>query len=121
MCSSYELHGVRILQCAADGPQLRDERDAVDVIGQAAERGANSTSMPIVIGSGVATAARFGLCLTILFFFMAGFLLHFECLSIGSISHPAGGRPSHPISVASVRYGREVVETSVCALPWPVA
>jgi deoxyribodipyrimidine photo-lyase len=25
--------------------------------------------------------------------------LHFECVSIGSLSHPAGGRPSHSISV----------------------
>src|ERR1035438_2597373 len=25
--------------------------------------------------------------------------LHFECVPIGSLSHPVGGRPSHPISV----------------------
>src|ERR1700687_139979 len=55
--------------------------------------------MPIVICPALRAAARFGLCLTVLFFFMAGLLLHFECVSIGSLSHPAGSRPSHSISV----------------------
>src|SRR5260370_23452267 len=29
---------------------------------------------------------------------MAGLLLHFECVFLGSLSHPAGARPSHTIS-----------------------
>jgi len=29
---------------------------------------------------------------------MAGSPLHFECVSIGSLPHPAGSRPSHSIS-----------------------
>src|SRR5712664_1066568 len=29
---------------------------------------------------------------------MAGLLLHFECVLLGSLQHPAGGRPSHSIS-----------------------
>jgi hypothetical protein len=44
-------------------------------------------SMPIVIGPCFWAVARFGLCLTLLFFFMAGLL----CTSIGSLSHPVGG------------------------------
>src|SRR5205814_8487663 len=28
--------------------------------------------------------------------------LHFECVSIGSLSHPAGDRPSHSISVSAL-------------------
>src|SRR5271168_5321262 len=54
-------------------------------------------SRPIVIGRGT-RLPRCGLCRAVIFFFMAGLLLHLECVSIGSVSHPAGGRPSHPIS-----------------------
>jgi hypothetical protein len=60
-------------------------------------------SMPIVIGPSGRAAARFGLCDLILFFFMAGLLLHFECVSIGTLTHPAGGQPSHSISVTVLR------------------
>jgi hypothetical protein len=38
----------------------------------------------------------------VLFFFMAGLLLHFECVTIGSLTHPAGDRPSHSISVTAI-------------------
>src|SRR5205807_5184610 len=43
-------------------------------------------------------ARLLGLCSGMLFFFMVGSFLHFECAHIGSLSHPAGSRPSHPIS-----------------------
>jgi hypothetical protein len=33
--TSYELHGVPIFECAAHGPELRNDRDAVDVISEA--------------------------------------------------------------------------------------
>jgi hypothetical protein len=36
----YDLHGVRILECAADGPILRNSGDAVAVIGEALAQGA---------------------------------------------------------------------------------
>src|SRR5882672_2442821 len=60
--------------------------------------------MPIVIGPLLRAAARFGLWALVLFFFMAGLLLHFECVSIGSLSHPAGDRPSHSISARSCKH-----------------
>src|SRR5712691_908168 len=34
---------------------------------------------------------------SLLCFFMVGLLLHFQCVIIGSLSHPAADRPSHPI------------------------
>ena len=33
--TSYELHGVRIFECAQDGPPPRNDRDAVDLISEA--------------------------------------------------------------------------------------
>src|SRR4051812_39926282 len=39
---------------------------------------------------------------------MAGLLLHFECVSIGSLSHPAGGWPSHSISDSMILDSREL-------------
>src|SRR2546421_3483575 len=68
--------------------------------------------MPIVIGPCLRADARFGLCATVLFFFMAGLLLHFECVSIGSLSHPAGDRPSHSISVSARAYFTDTVTRS---------
>lgn len=41
------LHGVRILQCAADGPRLESERDAVEVIGNALSARANLVIVPV--------------------------------------------------------------------------
>ncbi|HTX16405.1 MAG TPA: DUF4180 domain-containing protein [Candidatus Baltobacteraceae bacterium] len=32
---SYNLHGVQVLACSADGEKLRTDRDAVDLIGEA--------------------------------------------------------------------------------------
>jgi hypothetical protein len=61
----------------------------------------------------------------LLFFFMAGLLLHFECASIGSLSHPAGDRPSHSISekrfaffgerTATVQGSQEVIADEISA------
>src|SRR5580704_16797272 len=35
MPESYEFHGVRIMECAAEGAQLRTDRDATDLLSQA--------------------------------------------------------------------------------------
>ena len=37
---TYELHGVRIFECAVEGPQLRSDRDAVDLMSEAGGPGA---------------------------------------------------------------------------------
>jgi hypothetical protein len=42
----YDLHGVRVLECAADGAQLRNDRDAVDVVSQAWEHHATLIAIP---------------------------------------------------------------------------
>src|ERR1035438_7549954 len=60
--------------------------------------------MPIVIDRS-RVLLRFGLFRQVLFFFMAGSpFLHLECVSIGSLSHPAGDRPSHSISVTPLSH-----------------
>lgn len=41
-----ELHGVPVLVCAPDGPTLRDDRDAVDVIGAAIQHEADLVVIP---------------------------------------------------------------------------
>jgi hypothetical protein len=33
--SSFELNGVRVLDCDANGAKLRNDRDAVDIVGEA--------------------------------------------------------------------------------------
>jgi len=45
--SIYMLHGVQILECAADGPLIRNERDAVDVIGAAFSDRAGLVAIPV--------------------------------------------------------------------------
>src|SRR5713101_6623290 len=52
--------------------------------------------MPIVIGPSFRAVARFGLCCTVLFFFMAGLLLHFECASLGAYRIPLVAGPLIP-------------------------
>ena len=42
----YELHGVRILECAPEGPQLRSDRDAVDLVGAAMSHNAAFLVIP---------------------------------------------------------------------------
>jgi len=44
---SYELHGVRVLECAAEGARLRTDRDAVDLIGAAFEHRASLIVLPV--------------------------------------------------------------------------
>ena len=43
----YEAGGVRILECEFDGPALKTDRDAVDLIGAAAGAGADWTVVPV--------------------------------------------------------------------------
>jgi Domain of unknown function (DUF4180) len=43
---SYELHGVRIYECAAEGSQLRSDRHAVDLMSEAAAHGARFVVIP---------------------------------------------------------------------------
>ena len=40
------MHGVPVLVCAADGPKLRSDRDAVDLVGEAIQHGADLILMP---------------------------------------------------------------------------
>ena len=42
-----DLHGVRVLLCAADGPRLASERDATDVIGDAFGGQAQMIALPV--------------------------------------------------------------------------
>ena len=35
--TSYDLHGVRVFECAAEGPLIRNDRDAADLINTAWE------------------------------------------------------------------------------------
>jgi hypothetical protein len=44
---TYELHGVRVLECAAEGKQLRSERDAVDLVGVAWQHKASFIVIPV--------------------------------------------------------------------------
>jgi hypothetical protein len=43
---SYELQGVRVFEVAKDGPELRADRDAVDLIGAAAGHRAGLIAIP---------------------------------------------------------------------------
>ena len=43
---TYELHGERIFECAAEGVQLRGDRDAVEIIGAALGHGARLIAIP---------------------------------------------------------------------------
>jgi hypothetical protein len=44
---SYELHKVRVFECASDGAQLRTDRDVVDLIGTAWEHRARLIVIPV--------------------------------------------------------------------------
>ena len=44
---SYELRGVRIFECSAEGPQLLNDRDAVDFMSEAREHRANFIVIPV--------------------------------------------------------------------------
>lgn len=43
---SYELQGVRIYECAAEGPPLRSDRDAVDIMSEAMAHDARFIVIP---------------------------------------------------------------------------
>lgn len=44
---SYNLHGVQVLECSADGEKLRTDRDAVSLIGKAYEYAARLIVFPV--------------------------------------------------------------------------
>jgi hypothetical protein len=44
---TYTLHGARIPECEADGPRLKHDRDAVDVVGAALSERANLVVIPV--------------------------------------------------------------------------
>src|ERR1700723_698137 len=66
-------------------------------------------SMPIVIGAFHTFLSCVSLFPSVLFFFMAGLLLHFECVSHWELnSIPPGDRPSHSISrISQARAGKK--------------
>ena len=43
----YELHGVRVLECVADGARLQTYQDAVDLIGKSFENHATLIVLPV--------------------------------------------------------------------------
>jgi hypothetical protein len=43
---AFEINGVRVYECPADGPALRTERDATDLIGVAREQHADILLVP---------------------------------------------------------------------------
>jgi hypothetical protein len=43
----YELHGVRLLECAAEGKQFRSERDSLDLIGAVWNHEATFVVIPV--------------------------------------------------------------------------
>jgi hypothetical protein len=43
----YELHGVRVLECAADGQRMRNYQDAIDLLGKAFENHAELIVIPV--------------------------------------------------------------------------
>ena len=44
--NTYDLGGVRVFECPAEGPPLRDDRDAIAVIGEAMAQGARLIVVP---------------------------------------------------------------------------
>jgi hypothetical protein len=46
--------------------------------------------MPIVVGWWLAFRASLGLCRVMIFFFIAGLLLHLECVPLGAYRIPPG-------------------------------
>ena len=43
---TYDLHGVRVFECPVEGPPLRDDHDALAVIGEAMAQGARLIVVP---------------------------------------------------------------------------
>jgi hypothetical protein len=44
---SYEAHGIRVLECATEGKKLQNDRDAVELIGEAMNIGARLVVVPV--------------------------------------------------------------------------
>lgn len=44
--TSYSVHGVQILECAGAGEKLKNERDAIELIGEAGRCGASLVVIP---------------------------------------------------------------------------
>jgi hypothetical protein len=47
LAALFEIDGMRVLECSAEGPLLRSAQDAVDLIGEAKSAGANLVVLPI--------------------------------------------------------------------------
>ncbi len=45
--TTFELGGMRVLECDVTGPKLRSERDAVDIVGEALSQRCNLVVLPI--------------------------------------------------------------------------
>jgi hypothetical protein len=45
--TSYDITGVRVLECSAEGPTLRAGRDATDLIGAARGESASLVALPV--------------------------------------------------------------------------
>lgn len=45
--SSFEFNGVRVLDCDANGAKLRNDRDAVDIVGEALSQRCKLVVLPI--------------------------------------------------------------------------
>jgi hypothetical protein len=45
--SSYALHGVRILECASNGPVIQSEQDALAILGEAMAQEAELVLLPV--------------------------------------------------------------------------
>jgi hypothetical protein len=76
---SYDLHGVRVLECAAGGAPLRNDRDITDLIALAWEQRAKLIVLPVarlgdeffqlktgIAGEIVQKFVNYGLCLAIM-------------------------------------------------------
>jgi hypothetical protein len=44
---AYEIHGVRVFECAPEGPRPRNDRDAVELMSAAWEHGAGLIVIPV--------------------------------------------------------------------------
>jgi len=46
MSAAHDLHGFQVFECPAEGPPLRSDRDATDLIGTARSHGASLIAIP---------------------------------------------------------------------------
>jgi hypothetical protein len=45
--NSYDLHGVRILECSSNGPAVQSEQDALGILGEAMAQQAEMVMLPV--------------------------------------------------------------------------